>query len=137
MGKSITINCIGMGPAQEDSEGTIRRRVYEAMTKGEIVQEIAKAKKRGEVITHWYCQTKAGEEILRPKFFEDFVKTEDIKLPKLPKCPVCNGQGIRPCKGDIYEDYCVVCRGSGICRKGSEKNWRPWQIQMMKDEFKN
>lgn len=137
MGRSITINCIGIGKPVTSSDETIRRRSYQAMNKTEIAQETQKAKRSGNEIEYWYAQTKSGMLMLGIDDISEMVQSKDIKLPKLPTCPICKGEGYRAATGkEIYASYCNVCRGSGICRKGAETKWQDWQLGQLRDDFK-
>lgn len=130
VGRSITINCIGLGP-EELIEGKIRQRVYQVMNRVEIVQEIEKAYKQGNYIVSWYAQTKTGKRVLGGSWD---VPTNEIKLPKLVTCPVCQGEG-NWSLGKGLKHFCVICNGSGLCKKGNEKKWQSWQIESMKKEY--
>lgn len=120
MGRSQTIHCIGYGPAIDG-----KQRIYYAMNRVEIKQEIHKAQKAGEKIVSWYAQTLTGYRILGNY---SPVLTEKIPLPRLETCPICEGEG----RNGLY--FCVVCNGSGICKRGNEKKWQAWQIAWMKEE---
>lgn len=110
MGRSHTYNVIGEGP---EIDGV--RLCYPAMNKREMVQARIKAwRDDGRTIEQWYSQTRAGTQMLG--FQAEPVRTADVKLPKLVKCPICSGRG------------CVVCNDSGVTSTGHEKQWTPWQL---------
>ena len=125
MGRSYTYNYIGIG---QEING--QARVYMAMSLVEVAQEIRKAAKEGDIIRYWEGQTKTGEKALGGSWP---VKTERLKLPKLVKCPICNGIG--NFKNGNVKTICVVCNGSGITKNGNWNKWSKWQIDMMKSEW--
>ena len=133
MGRSQTINCIGVGP-DELIEGKMRHKLYYAMNRIEIAQEIAKARKRGDYIVSWYSQTKTGNRVLGLDPWEYDILTDQINLPKLITCPICHGEGSWSLGGNLQHS-CVVCNGSGICKKGNENKWQAWQIDEMKQKY--
>lgn len=136
MGRSITIHCIGQGPIERIDETSYRRREYHAMNRTQIKQEIEKARRRGQTITEWYAQTKTGCKILGDAQATHWpVLTSNLILPATVICPVCHGEGYRMKSSDFMSPFCVVCNGSGICKKDHEKRWQPWQIERMKSEF--
>ncbi len=127
MGRSYTYHCIGQGPIERIDDKSYRRREYYAMNRVEIAQETEKARKRGESIVEWWAQTGTGCRVLGDDAAQSWpVLAGDIKLPKLVACPVCRGSG---------EKGCPVCNRSGVCKKGNEKRWLPWQIERMKEEY--
>jgi hypothetical protein len=136
MGKSITINCIGL--SDPDSDGWMRE--YHAMNRIEVLQETAKAIRAGRPIKYWYAQTNMGVKVLNAGGRYEAVNPENVPTKRLVTCPVCGGVGVR-----VVEDWtgctkpvhhsCVVCNGSGLTTKGNEKNWLYWQIEAMKKEF--
>ena len=133
MGRSQTVNCIGQGPETDNGDGTCSRRIYDAMNRVEIAQEIEKAKRKGETIEGWYAQTKTGCRTLGTFSPYEVIKTEAIKTPKLVTCPICNGQGMKRSGG--FAEFCVVCNGSGITKSGYWNGWREWQLKEMQAKF--
>jgi hypothetical protein len=106
MGKSKTIHCIGHAPKGDGVE-----ELFFANNKREIAQQIAIARKKGLEIKYWHAQTKTGCRILG----EDSAKhlpvfTDEIKLPKMVRCPACGGNKTK------Y--YCPICNSSGIATPG-------------------
>ena len=70
MGRSRTINCIGLGEVKDNQQ-----RMYYANNRLEIMQQTVIVKKRdGETITDWYAQTKI-----------------------VVSCPACEGSGCHIC----------------------------------------
>lgn len=137
MGRSITIHCIGHGPIEHIDDKNYRRREYHAMNRIDIKQQIEKARRRGQIIVDWYAQTKTGCNILGSDsaLYGWPVFTNDIKLPATVTCPVCQGEGYRMKNPDFMSPFCVVCNGSGICKRGYEKGWQDWQLERMRAEF--
>ncbi len=136
MGRSITINCIGRGPVEPIDDSSYRRREYHAMNRLEIKQEIEKAHRRGEAIIEWYAQTKTGCRVLGDDQAQYWpVLTSNLNLPATVTCPICHGDGYRMKEKDFMSPFCVVCNGSGICKKGHEKGWQDWQLERMRAEF--
>lgn len=133
MGRSQTINCIGHGP-DELVDGKIKQRIYYAMNRIEVSQEIEKARKNGNYIVGWYSQTKTGQKVLGISGWDYEISTNEIKLPKLITCPICHGKGSWSL-GTGLKHGCVVCNSSGICKKGNEKHWQDWQLDWMKQEY--
>ena len=132
---SYTYHCVGQGPIERIDNKTYRRREYYAMNRVEIVQEAEKARKRGESIIEWWAQTRTGCRVLGDDTAQSWpVPAGRINLPKLVVCPVCQGEGGSQIVSGI-RNICVVCNGSGICKKGNEKRWLPWQIERMKEEY--
>ena len=121
MGRSMTIHCIGYGPKINQ-----RARMYYAMNRREIAQEMEKARQEGEPIKSWTAQTRTGMRILGDPVCQDWpVFIRDLpKLPKMVTCPVCNKKG------------CCVCNYSGITTPGYWEKWMPWQLEEMKKEVK-
>lgn len=138
MGRSQTINCIGEGPETDNHDGTYSRRVYYAMSRVEIAQEVRKAEKRGETIEKWYAQTKTGNKSLGADYDGELVLTNVIPLPKLITCPICNGEGSRRLNSEPdfpFVKNCPVCNSSGITKNGSWDRWQDWQLESMKADF--
>jgi len=133
MGRSQTVNCIGQGIEETDSTGGSSSRIYDAMNKMEVSQEIEKAKRRGESIVGWYAQTKTGCKTLGTDHPYDIIKTESIKLPKLIECPICGGVGRKESRSVVQ--CCFVCDGSGITKNGYWKQWQDWQLNGIRAEF--
>jgi len=133
MGRSQTVNCIGQGQEETDNNGGISSRIYDAMNKMEISQEIEKAKRRGETIIGWYAQTKTGCRTLGTNHTYDIIETEAIKLPKLIKCPICGGIGRK--ETGSFVNCCIVCNGSGLTKTGYWKQWQDWQLDIVRSEF--
>ena len=129
MGRSLTVHCVGYG----------NKYVYTAMNRVEVTQNIAKARGRGDDIIYWIAQTKTGMRILKTDYIGQEKYTKDLTLPKLVKCPICEGTGIlsKEDEGDYKVVHpCPVCNGSGICKKGNEKNWSEWQIEEFRKEYR-
>lgn len=122
MGRSFTYHVIGEGPLIDG-----KKRIYAAMNRLEIKQELEKARKEGDSILTWYAQTRTGCRVLGNENAMSWpIKTEHIPLPKTVTCPICEGEG----HNGKY--FCVICNGSGICKPGNEKKWLPWQLEEMK-----
>lgn len=106
-----------------------RDRMYPAMSRAGMVQEIAKAKRDGLTIDRWYAQTRTGMRILSyDRLYlgelDLIVRTREIAdtLPKLPECPVCDGRG------------CCCCNYAGIAPKGYANRWQSWQLDMIRKD---
>ena len=118
MGKSYTIHCVGIPNGLD-------------MSRLELCQEQYRWGKQGIPIEYWVSQTKVGDKILKLDGFGNYKTTSQlidegiISYVWLVTCPICKGDGHNG------QYFCPVCNGSGICKKGNEKHWQPWQIESM------
>ncbi len=132
MGKSITINVIGLGPELEPG----RRRAFYAMNKMEMLQEKAKAARDYNTeIIGWYAQTGTGARMIGVSGTFEEVPDSDIKHIKLVECPICQGKGKTKLGNGMFYG-CVVCNASGITKAGYWKGWQDWQLEEMSNNFK-
>ncbi len=121
MGRSRTINCIGLGEVKDNQQ-----RMYYANNRLEIMQQTVIVKKRdGETITDWYAQTKIGEKILGCAFTPAYYHIPAKEIPKakgVVSCPACEGSG------------CHICNYSGITQMKIINCYQDWQIENIKKE---
>lgn len=112
-----------------------QKEVFCANNKLEMAQEKEKAKGRGMSIVEWYAQTKQGCKMLGT--LSTFEKIEDaqVKHIKTVTCPICKGQGGK-LKANGWKHGCPVCDGSGITKNNYWNNWRDWQLEEMRKEFR-
>jgi hypothetical protein len=122
MSRSYTYHVVGCAPVNDHTD-----RLFCAMSRVEMVQQMRKAEREGLHISRWEAQTKTGirmlalpEERTTARCYT--VEIEHI-LPKLVECPICGGKG------------CPVCDYSGVCKKDHEKLWREWQLAEMRKEY--
>ena len=119
MGKSYTIHCVGVP-------------VGSAMSRLELCQQTYSLTKQGYNIEYWVSQTKVGDKILKLddgfnyKTVKQLVAEGILNYDWLVVCPICEGEG----HNGKY--YCPICNGSGLCKRGNEKHWQPWQIENMR-----
>jgi len=119
MGKSYTIHCVGVP-------------IGTAMSHLELCQQTYLYTKKGTPPEYWVSQTKVGDKILKLDGFGNYKTVKEliqegiINYDWLITCPICEGQGHNG------QYYCPICNGSGICRKGNERHWQPWQLENMR-----
>ncbi len=116
MGSSHTYHVIGIIPLEPG-----RDRLVCAMSRAEMVQQLAIVARDDQSISHWFAQTKTGQRVLGSQ--ESCTTSELPRMPKLVVCPVCNGNN------------CPVCNYSGVCKRNHWLKWQPWQIENMKKRY--
>jgi len=137
VGKSITINVIGSTEPEKISETESRCYQCHAMNKLEMKQKKIKMERKGYKITNWVAQTKQGCKMIGSYDTWEEIKDNQINHVPTVKCPICNGQGVKVLiPGDVpLVNFCVICNGSGVTRKGYWNKWQQWQLDNIKKEF--
>ena len=121
MGRSYTCNVIGYSAEQDG-----RWRLYPAMTKTEMAQIQHIEGRDLWPVEGWQAQTEIGRRMLGD---DGYVLDKNIKHVQLTTCRICGG------RGSVRRHGCPVCNHSGICRRGNENAWKPWQLDEMRKEF--
>jgi hypothetical protein len=113
MGKSQTINVIML--SEEIKAG--KKRIFDAMNKREMAQNIIKAKSEGLKLVSAYAQTKTGCKMIKSDNIYEEVDITNIRLPDLIECPACRSE------------KCGICNFTGYTTKAWLNGFKPWQLE--------
>lgn len=133
MGSSVTVPVIGRTKLEDE-----RWEEVFAMSKLDMAQKRRLMEKAGKPIWAWYAQTAHGCRLLGTVVPGEEILDKDVRHVKTVTCPICGGKGRKYLpKPGVFPEYrsCPVCSGSGITRKGYEKRWRDWQVEMFREMF--